>query len=254
MRRLIIPTAHTVLFFCVGILWWSALHAGGGHAPTSMASTDEVAKGPHGGRWLEKAGLQLELALVEGGLPPEYRAWPSVAGTPIPPEAVELEVRLERLGGTTDVIAFEAAGDFLRGDTIVTEPHSFDVTVKARYQGRDYEWAYESHEGRTQIPAAIAEDAGVTTGRAGPVTLHRTLRLSGRVAPNPARIARVAAPYPGEVTAINVQLFDVVEKGDPLATVIARDSVRPTILRAPLAGTVLQRHAALGQQAGTDAL
>lgn len=252
MKRFIIHSTRTAMVALLGTLWLSAGHAGGGHGPAPAA--DEVAKGPHGGRWLEQDGFQLELAIVEGGVPPEYRAWPSNRGEAIPPEAVTLEVRLDRLGGTTDVIAFEAVGDFLRGDKVVTEPHSFDVTVNARYQGRAYQWQYESHEGRTRIPPEIAEEAGVTTGLVGPATLHRTLRLSGRVQAIPNRVARVAAPYPGQVTEIDVELYDAVNKGDPLATVIARDSLRPTVLRAPMAGVVLKRHAALGQQAGTEAL
>ena len=238
----------------LGAFWLSAAHAGGGHASVGSSGGDEVAHGPHGGRLLEENGFRLELGLVDVGTAAEYRAWPSTESQVLPPEAVTLEVRLDRLGGATDVVTFHAVDDFLRGNQPVAEPHSFDVTVKAQYQGRTYQWQYESHEGRTRIPAEIAEDAGVTTERVGPATLHRTLQLSGRVQTIPHRIARVAAPYPGQVTAINVELYDAVDKGEALATVVARDSLRPTVLRAPLAGVVLKRDVAVGQQAETDPL
>ena len=88
---------------------------------------------------------------------------------------------------------------------------------------------------------AIAKDAGVTVEEAGPATLHRTLSLSGRVQADPDRVARVAAPYPGEVTRIEVEQYARVERGQPLATVVARDSLRPTVWKAPFAGIVLQR-------------
>ena len=242
----------TVAAVVLGGLWLSPLYAGGEAKPTPAA---EVAPtGPHGGRLLRDGDRTLELALIERGMPPEYRAWLREGGDPVPPEAVHLEVELERLGGTEVRIAFSPVDDFLRGDRVVAEPHAFDVTVRLRYQGADSMWQFAVEEGRTRIPHAIAKDAGVTVEEAGPATLHRTLSLSGRVQADPDRVARVAAPYPGEVTRIEVEQYARVERGQPLATVVARDSLRPTVLKAPFAGIVLQRHAALGQQAGSEVL
>lgn len=254
MKQSLMHLTNAALLGLFGILLSCQVYAGGGHGAAASDPAQEIFRGAHGGRLLEQDGFQLELALVEAGMPPEYRAWPSKSGNAIKPEEVTLEVQLERLGGRTDVIAFEPVGDFLRGDAVVTEPHSFDVTVTAQHDGREYQWAYPSHEGRTRIPEAIAEDAGLTTAVVGPATLHRTMQLSGRVWAKPDLVARVAAPYPGEVTKVGAELYDTVDKGDALATVVARDSLRPTVLRAPIAGVVLKRQAALGQQAGAEPL
>ncbi|MEQ8798143.1 MAG: efflux RND transporter periplasmic adaptor subunit [Salinisphaeraceae bacterium] len=229
-------------------LWLPPLHAAGDHAHANDG--DDPPTGTHGGRLLEEGDFRLELAIVEDGVPPEFRAWVTRNGKALDPDTVDLEVRLARLGGRTDVINFRPVDDFLRGRQTVTEPHSFDVVVRARHDGRDYRWRYASHEGRTRIAGEIADDAGLTTGMVGPAILRRTLSLTGRVYPDPDRVARVAARYPGEVEDIDAGLYDEVKKGDALATVITRDSLRPTVLRAPFDGVVIERNAAIGQQAG----
>lgn len=233
-------------------LWLPSLHAAGNHAHGHDG--DDPSTGTHGGRLLEDGGFRLELAIVEGGVPPEFRAWATRDGQTVDPTAVDLEVRLERLGGRTDVIEFRPMDDFLRGRQTVVEPHSFDVVVRARYDGRDYRWRYASHEGRTRIAGEIADDSGVTTGTVGSATLRRTLSLTGLVRPDPDRVARVAARYPGAVERINAALYQKVEKGEALATVVARDSLQITVLRAPFDGVVIERRAAVGQQSGDEPL
>ena len=65
-----------------------------GHSATSdSAGGDEhgdhddhaeaVPKGPHGGRLLTEDKFALELAIYEQGVPPEFRAWFSLADQPI---------------------------------------------------------------------------------------------------------------------------------------------------------------------------
>lgn len=223
--------------------------AGGGSAHESHAPA-----GDHGGRLLEDDGFRLELRIAEDGLPPEMRAWAWRDGEQLDPADVDLRVRLERLGGDSDEVTFAPQDDFLRSRQTVSRPHSFDVIVQATHAGHDYRWRYADHSGRTRISDAVARDAGLTTARVGPATLQRTLTLTGRVRPDPGRIARPAAPYPGTVQAIDVGLFDSVAEGQALATVLARDSLQPTTVRAPFAGTVIERRAAVGDQTGTAPL
>lgn len=231
------------------------IHAGGGHGATGATSAERIETGEHGGRILLEDGFRLELAIAEGnGLPAEFRAWAWRDGQPLNPSALTLEVRLQRLGGQTDVIEFKTTDDFLLGRQTIAQPHSFDVVVEASHNGDRFNWRYASHEGRTRIPEAIAADAGVATEAVGPATLHKTLTLTGRVRAAPDRVARVAARYPGAVTKIHAELYERVAKGDPLATVVANDSLQTTVLRAPRSGVVIDRSAAVGQQTGTQAL
>lgn len=93
-----------------------------------MMSAEEV-RGEHNGRLLEAGNLVIELAIFEDGIDPEFRAWAYSDGELIDPNAWDIEVNLTRLGGETDQFSFTDAGDYLRGQGIVEEPHSFDVNV-----------------------------------------------------------------------------------------------------------------------------
>ena len=155
-------------------------------APTTTAENDEndehaeeaePERGPNGGRLLADGDFALELAIFEAGVPPEFHAWATSGGAPVSPGDVALTVELARLGGEVDRIDFTPQGDFLRGNQVVREPHSFDVTILARHAGREHRFEYASYEGRTTIAAEVANAAGIGTATAGPGTISDELVL-----------------------------------------------------------------------------
>ncbi|MDP4895346.1 MAG: hypothetical protein NWQ74_08095, partial [Opitutales bacterium] len=93
------------------------------------------ATGPHRGRLLKDGDFTLEIAIFEAGVPPEFRAWYTKAGKPVPPAEVKLSVTLVRPGKVEDRFTFAAEGDFARGDHEVAEPHSFDYVIVAEHAG-----------------------------------------------------------------------------------------------------------------------
>ena len=102
---------------------------------------------------LRNGDFALEVTIFEDGVEPEYRVYAYRDGEPIAPSEVQLAIELGRLGGRTDRFAFRPQDDFLRGNGVVAEPHSFDVRVRAVEGGRTHSWAYASYEGRTTITA-----------------------------------------------------------------------------------------------------
>jgi cobalt-zinc-cadmium efflux system membrane fusion protein len=214
----------------------------------------EVAMGSNGGRLLEDDDFALELAIFESGVPPEFHAWATSAGRPIAPAEVDLSVELARLGGVVDRIGFAPAGEYLRGDREVSEPHSFDVAVTAVHAGRTHKWAYESHEGRTDIPADVARAAGVATAIAGPGAIVETLTLYGSIVPDPTRVREVKARFPGVIRDVHAQIGNRVQAGAALATVESNESLQRYTVTAPIAGIVTSRHAEPGEQAGDEEL
>lgn len=224
---------------------------GGDHAAHDEA---EAAKGEHNGRLLTKGPYTVELAIFEDGVPPEYRAWLYKDGKPLPPEAGELTVELSRLGGSTDRHAFTPAGDYLVGSREVYEPHSFDVAVTARIEGQAMTWSYPSYEGRTTIAADVAEDAGIVVAPAGPGVIRDEHEVQGLLTPIEGRYARVVARFPGPVKSLRAGVGDTVRAGETLATVESNVSLSDYAVGAPLAGTVLARHAAVGDLAGEQPL
>ena len=55
-------------------------------------------KGPHRGLMLTDGPFAIELAVYETNVPPEYRAWPTLVGKPLPLRDVTLTVEVTRLG------------------------------------------------------------------------------------------------------------------------------------------------------------
>ena len=218
------------------------------------ANSEEVSKGPHGGRLLEADSFAVELTIFEKGIPPEFHVYPYFEGKPVALDAVTLNIELTRLDGQVDKFPFKPQADYLRGDGVVTEPHSFDVSVTARYQGNAYKWEYENYEGRTHIAANMAIEAGIATETAGPGIIHETLTLTGRVQTDPNRLSHVRARFPGVVRSIKRNLGEVVKAGDVLATVQSNESLQTYSLTAPIAGLIVKREIQPGEATGDTPL
>ena len=168
----------------------------------------------------------IELAVYETNVPPEYRAWPTLVGKPLPLGDVTLTVEVTRLGNKVNTFQFKPEGDFLRGDGVLIEPHSFALKVTAIHAAKTHTWAYDSFEGRTTIAAKVAEEAGIKTELAGPATLTETLTLYGQMAANPERQREVSARFPGLIRSVGKKLGDAVQAGETLATIESNDSLQ----------------------------
>jgi cobalt-zinc-cadmium efflux system membrane fusion protein len=228
--------------------------------PPSMSTIDEppaaeeAARGPNGGRLLVDGDFTVELAIFETGVPPEYHAWVTERGVPVRPQDVQLTVELGRLGGGVDRIDFVPKDEFLRGNDVVREPHSFDVTVVARHAGREHRFAYESYEGRTTIASEVARTAGIGTAVAGPGTISDELVLYGIATPDATRVRAVHARFPGVIRRVSRNVGDSVREGETLAVIESNESLQTYTVAAPLAGTITARHAAPGEQTDSEAL
>ncbi|HUQ51742.1 MAG TPA: efflux RND transporter periplasmic adaptor subunit, partial [Gammaproteobacteria bacterium] len=203
---------------------------------------------------LEDGKFVLELAIFESGVEPEFHAWVTDGGEPVAPRDVTLTVELARLGGAVDRIDFAPQAEFLRGNQIVHEPHSFDVTVAARHEGREHRFAYSSYEGRTTIAADVARDAGIATATAGPGSISDELVLYGAIGPDTTRVRQVHGRFAGQIRSVARNVGDAVRSGEALATIESNESLQTYTVTAPIAGIITQRHAAPGDQTDADSL
>ncbi len=220
----------------------------GGTAGHAGGDPVAEAKGPHGGRLLTAGDFELELSIFERGVPPEFRAWARKGGEPIAPSDVSLQVQIGRLGGRVDDIAFAPEGDYLRGDTVVYEPHSFEVSIAAGHEGREHTWHYENFEGRTRIAPEAVRSLGVETAVAGPAVLHDTVTVYGRIRANPERVREVRARFEGAVRRVHADVGSTVAKGDRLLTIESNESLNAYSISAPIGGVITQRDANPGEQ------
>jgi cobalt-zinc-cadmium efflux system membrane fusion protein len=223
-------------------------------AHDAHAEHEEIEKGAHGGRLLEDGKFAIELAIFESGVPPEYHAWPALAGKPLSLDQVQLTVELTRLNEKVDHFAFKPQGDYLRGDGVVHEPHSFVVKVSAQYAGQSYVWTYDSFEGRTRIASEMAASAGVDTAIAGPATLVETVPLYGRIVTDPSRQREVTARHPGIIKEVRKRIGDRALAGETLAIVESNESLQSYNVTAPIGGVIVARNANPGEHSADHVL
>ncbi|MBR9910297.1 MAG: HlyD family efflux transporter periplasmic adaptor subunit [Gammaproteobacteria bacterium] len=217
-------------------------------ASTPEAQEAEPEKGPHRGRMLRDGEFAVELAIFETGVPPEFRVWVTDDGKPVSPDSVDLQVNLTRLGNVVDDIHFKSEGDYLRGDTVIYEPHSFVVTLIAQHQGKTYRWEYDNFEGRTFIGDGVAETMGIATETAGSATLHQTIRVYGKLVYPPNAKRQIRARFEGVITQMHVKLGDTVRKGQALISIESNESLKTYQIIAPMAGVVSEQFASAGEQ------
>lgn len=231
--------------------------AGDGHEHEHSHDEETAAefeRGPHGGRMLRDGNFGLEVALLEEGIAPQFRVYVYEGGEPVTPGDVSITMQLTRLGGAVETHRFEARDDFLSGDDLVDEPHSFDVKVSASRAGAQHEWTYASYEARTQIPADIAQAHGIEVATVASGRLQETITLYGAVQLDPQRVRTVSARFPGTVRAVNRQVGDTVRAGDALASIESDESLQVYTVAAPIGGTITRRHVNPGEAAGREPL
>ena len=250
MNRLHFFLRLSALFVFAAVAWHTPLS----HAAESEATKEEFERGPHRGRLLRDGDFALEVTIFETGVPPQFRLYAYAKDKPLAAKDVQATIEVARLGGVVDRFAFVAQADHLQANATVHEPHSFDVKVSATANGKSHQWSYASYEGRTMIPAATAEAAGIKTAVAGPATIRDRVHLLGVVAVDENRLAKVRARFPGPVREVRAGLGDTVAAGQVLAVVESNESLRSYTVTAPIGGVVTARATNVGDVAGESAL
>ena len=252
---------YTLIIVVIGVLLTSWLlftennqdargHDDHGHHGHGEHADNDMEKGPNGGRLLHDGEFALEVTVFEKGVPPEFHVYAYHNDKPIDSSEVSLQIQLTRLDSEINNFVFTAENNYLRGDGVVTEPHSFDVHVEANYQDTTYNWRYENYEGRVQIDTIIAAENGIATKRAGAHKLREILKLTGRIQIDPNRLSQVRARYPGVVKKVQRELGEQVKAGDVLAQVQSNDSLQIYSIKAPIAGVIVQRDVQPGETTG----
>jgi len=216
------------------------------------AAAPAYERGPHGGRLLRDGDFAVEVTIYEPDIPPQSRVYPFFKNRPIDPNQVNLTMELHRFGTRVDAFTYKKEDDYLVGSRIVEEPHSFDVTVSADYQGKKSQWTYESYEGRVKITDQAAASVGLKFETAGPHKIRKLAEMTGRIVPDEDQMAKISLRFPGVVLEANKKLGDRVEKGEVLAVVESSQSMTTYKITAPLSGTVIARDVARGVAVTTD--
>jgi membrane fusion protein, heavy metal efflux system len=252
---------NTSSFLRGGMLLACALLAACGGSPATNETGEEPAaqaaeyeRGPHRGRMLRDGDFAVEMTIFEDGVEPEFHVYAYRKDKPVAPSEVQLRVELTRLGGRVDRFAFKPREDYLLGNGVVREPHSFDVRVTAVEGGRTHNWSYASYEGRTTIAAEAARAGGVRSERAGPATVAELIDMAGRIEITPEGKADVRARLPGQIVWMSGQLGQAVRRGQTLLRVESSHSLQVYSVPAPISGIIVEKNANVGDTTADRAL
>lgn len=157
-----------------------------------------------------------------------------------------MAVTLTRLGGQIDRFAFKPEKDFLAGQGVVMEPHSFDVEVVAVENGKRHVWKFANPEGRTRIPLATAKEGGIEIETVGPATISETREVQGIVELATTARSEVRAQFPGRVVQVTKAVGDHVSKGQLLARIESSESLQVYPIYSPVSGVIAERTANVG--------
>jgi cobalt-zinc-cadmium efflux system membrane fusion protein len=89
--------------------------------------------------------------------------------------------------------------------------------------------------------------AGIELEKATAGVLRETLSLNGVLQPNQEALVQVTPRFPGVIREVRKRVGDTVTANEVLARIESNQSLTTYELRAPIAGTVIDRQAALGE-------
>ena len=93
----------------------------------------------------------------------------------------------------------------------------------------------------------MAQKVGIEIAQTGSQTLHQTFTTYGRLTTAPESTSHVRARFPGIVRSVAFNIGDQVKEGDLLAVIESNESLKRYDVRAPIGGTIIQRHANKGE-------
>lgn len=237
LKFIYIGLAVTLLVAMLGYAWYNVNHKalpnethGEGHAGhANETDGDEPEKGPHGGKLLLDGEFSLEVKIFETGVEPQLRLYAFDQNKPISPSQFSANVTVKRLDAQ-EQLKFKPEADYLLGDQIVYEPHSFEMLIQVTYANKTHDLKWTQLEGRLQLADASIISSGLELLKVATYPFQGQLETTGEVQiPLDEQVA-VIAKTSGVVVTVNKPLGATVQAGEVLAMIESRDllSLRAT--------------------------
>lgn len=102
-------------------------------------------------------------------------------------------------------------------------------------------------EKSTRIDERMSAEVGIKTTRAVDRVLRQSIVVYGSLTTDPGQLSHVRARYSGLIKSVRYTVGDIVEQGDLLVEVESNESLNTYPVRAPISGTIIQRHANTGE-------
>ncbi len=193
----------------------------GHHESSSVSAGSDHAEetGPRGGRIFTTDDFSVEVTSYEQGAEPRFRLYLYEKNKLLLPDEVKVTMTLSRLGRAAQLFTFKPAGEYLLGDQVVKEPHSFDVSIAAEWRGKVFHWGYSQVEARIEMSEDTLASTGINIQTAGPGMIKPKLQLPGIVMFNHHNIVRVVPRVQGIVLEVPRHLGEQINEGAVLAVV-----------------------------------
>lgn len=189
------------------------------HMGEHVPQTKEIIKGPHGGKLFTQNGYGVEVTIFERNTPPEFRVYTYENGQPLSPTKSVITIQLERLGSKPQLIQFTQENDYLKGNAVIEEPHSFKMNIAAKYAGKNYQFTYEQVESRVKITDKQLTINSIEVLTAGPAKIKSALFLQGEIKLNADKSVQIVPRVSGIVESVKANAGDKVRKGQVLASI-----------------------------------
>lgn len=187
----------------------------GAHTPQAT----EFAKGPHGGKLFKQDEIGLEVTIYEQNTPPEFRVYLFQGNQPLAPTQASVSLQLNRLGRDAQTITFAPEQDYLKGNAVIHEPHSFDVNIAAKVNNKAYSFAYSQVEARVTLTDQQLNENSIEVLSVGPAAIQSRLQLQGEIKLNADNAVQMVPRVGGIVESVKVNAGDTVKKGQVLAVI-----------------------------------
>ena len=182
-------------------------------------------KGPHGGRLYRDGDFSAEVKIFEEGVEPHLRVYGYLNDKPLKPEDLKANIYIKRLDAEQN-IQFKPESDYLIGNEIVYEPHSFLMVVNVDYQGKKHTWKWDTKEGRVTMLDSSIKSSGLELLKVEPMMFENALELKGELKFPDNFESLVAPKASGTLIKTYRNIGDKVSQGDLLAVVQSQDLIR----------------------------
>ena len=196
-----------------------------GEATAEKVAVAGDEKGPHGGRLYRDGDFSAEVKIFEQGVEPHLRVYGYFKDKPLKPEDLTANVYIKRLDAEQN-IQFKPESDYLIGNEIVYEPHSFLMVINVDYQGKKHTWKWDTKEGRVTMLDSSIKSSGLELLKVEPMMFENALELKGELKFPDNFESFITPKASGTLIKTYRSIGDQVNQGDLLATVQSPDLIR----------------------------
>lgn len=229
-NKIVVTGAIALLIVLCALAWYKTSNKSQTSSAHGEATEEKVAvagdeKGPYGGRLYRDGDFSAEVKIFEEGVEPHLRVYGYFKDKPLKPNEINANIFIKRLDAE-QTITFKPESDYLIGNEIVYEPHSFLMVINVDYQGKKHSWKWDTKEGRVTMLDSSIKSSGLELLKVEPMMFENALELKGELKFPDNFESFITPKASGTLVKTYSTIGDKVSQGDLLATVQSQDLIR----------------------------